>query len=107
MSKLEFESDGNGEEYKVKAIRNSAVYAKELDSGHHLPGLYYLVSWKSYPEEVNTWKPALAVLHLCKLITTFHRDSPEKPTATSPSMDSAPPMARPTVKPRAKASSTK
>ena len=30
-------------EYKVEAIQDSAVYAKELESGH-LPGLYYLVS---------------------------------------------------------------
>ncbi len=47
------------------------------------------------------------VLYLCKLISTFHHDYPEKPTMTSPPIDSAPPMARPTVKPRAEASSTK
>ncbi len=29
MSRLEFESDGNAEEYKIKAIRNNAVYARE------------------------------------------------------------------------------
>ncbi len=33
---------GNSEEYEVKAICNSAVYAKELEN--HLPDFYYLVS---------------------------------------------------------------
>ena len=42
---------GDNKEYKVKAICDSAVYAKE--SAGHLPGLYYLVSWKGYPEEEN------------------------------------------------------
>ena len=40
-------------EYKVKAIRDSAVYAKKSILGH-LPGLYYLVSWKRYLEEAKT-----------------------------------------------------
>ncbi len=52
MSMLEFESDGDGEEYEVEAICDSAVYARESEG--HLPGLYYLVSWKGYPEEENT-----------------------------------------------------
>ncbi len=104
-SRLEFKSDGDGKEYEVEAIRNSAVYARESEG--HLPGLYYLVSWKAYPKEENTWEHALAMLYLCKLNSTFHRDHPERLTATSPPIDSAPPMARPTVKPRAEASSTK
>ncbi len=53
-SRLEFENEGNGKEYEVEAICDSAVYAKKSDSGHHLPGLYYLVSWKGYPKERNT-----------------------------------------------------
>ncbi len=101
-SRLEFKSDGHGEEYEVEAICDSEVYAKELDSSH-LPGFHYLVSWKGYPEEENTWEPALTVVHLCKLISTFHHDHPERPTAISPPINSAPPMARPTVKPRAEA----
>ena len=47
----EFEP-GNNKEYKVEAIRDSAVYAKKAD--RYLPGLYYLVAWKSYPEKENT-----------------------------------------------------
>ena len=47
---LEFEASGNKKEYKVKGIYNSAVYARESEAGH-LPGLYYLVSWKGYPKD--------------------------------------------------------
>ena len=40
-TELEFEADDD-EEYKVKRIRDSAVYAKELDTKHLLE-LYYFV----------------------------------------------------------------
>ena len=40
-------------EYKEEAIRDSAVYAREPESGY-LPGLYYLLSWKEYLKEKNT-----------------------------------------------------
>ena len=49
---LEFEA-GNDKEYKIDGIWDSTVYAKESTTGQ-LPRLYYLVSWKSYPEEENT-----------------------------------------------------
>ncbi len=62
-----------------------------------MPGFYYLVLWKGYPEDENTWEPSLAVIHLRKLISTFDKEYLEKPTATSLPLDSAPPMARPTV----------
>ena len=55
---LEFEADDD-KEYEVDGIRDSAVYARE--SAGQLPGLYYLVSWKSYPKEENTWEPASAI----------------------------------------------
>ncbi len=41
-SRLEFENEGDREEYEVEAIRDSAVYARESEG--YLPGLYYLVS---------------------------------------------------------------
>ena len=52
MTELEFDA-GDSEKFEVEAIWDSAVYAMELKSGHLL-GLYYLVAWKSYPEEENT-----------------------------------------------------
>ena len=51
---FEFEAgDDKDKEYEVDGIWDSAVYAKESATGQ-LPGLYYLVSWKGYPEEENT-----------------------------------------------------
>ena len=35
---------------------------------------------------------------LRKIVSTFHKDHPEKPIATSAPLDSAPPMAKPTIK---------
>ena len=93
----EFEP-GDDKEYEVEAIWDSAVYARESKSGH-LPSLYYLISWKRYLEEENTWQPASAVQHLRKLISSFHKDHPDKPTATFFAIDTAPPMASPTVRP--------
>ena len=92
----------DSKDYKVEAIWDSTVYTNELESSH-LSGLYYLIAWKGYPKEENTWEPSSTVQHLKKLISSFHKDHPEKPTATSPPIDFAPPMARPTIKPTAKA----
>ena len=97
---LDVSKEGS-KKYKVKAIGNSAVYGKESKS--HLPGLYYLVAWKSYPKEEKTWEPDSALQYLKKLISLFHKDHPEKPTATFAPIDSAPLMARQIVKPTAKA----
>ena len=83
----------NSKKYKVEAIWDSAVYTRESESGH-LPGLYYLVSWKGYTEEKNAWEPASAMQHLKKLISSFHKDHHEKPTATFPAIDTTSPMAR-------------
>ena len=95
--KFDVGKDESGE-YEVEAIWDSAVYARESKSGH-LSCLYYLISWKGYLEEENTWEPASAVQHLRKLISLFHKDYPDKPTATFPAINTASPMARPTVKP--------
>ena len=56
----ELDAGDNSEEYKVEAIRDSAVHANKLESGH-LPGLYYLIAWKGYPKEENTWEASSAV----------------------------------------------
>ena len=52
-SQLGFEDNGEGEEYKVEAICDRAVYTRESESGHFL-GLYYLISWKGFLEKENT-----------------------------------------------------
>ena len=39
----ELDASDNSGEYEVEAIRDNAVYVRELELGH-LPGLYYLVS---------------------------------------------------------------
>ena len=91
---------GDNKEYEVEAIKNSAVYAKEAKE--QLPGLYCLVSWKGYPKEESTWEPSFSIMHLWKMISTFHKDHPEKPMATSSPFDSTPPMTKLSVKPSAK-----
>ena len=61
VRQIEFDtSDKKCGEYKVEVIWDSAVYMGESKSGHLL-ALYYIVSWKRYPEEENIWEPALAV----------------------------------------------
>ena len=90
----EFEARDN-KEYEVKAIIDSTVYDQQADD--EISGLYYLILWMGYPKKENTWEPLLAVIHLRKLISTFHKEHPEKPTAISSPLESTPPMTRPTV----------
>ncbi len=49
---LEFEVEGD-KKYEVEAIIDSTVYGQQANS-NQIPGLYYLVLWKSYSEEENT-----------------------------------------------------
>ncbi len=90
----EFEA-GDNNEYKVEAIIDSVVYGQQPNN--QMPGLYYLILWKGYPEEENIWEPSSAVIHLRKLINTFHKEYPEKSTAISLSFDSTLPIVRPTI----------
>ena len=82
----------------MEGIRDSAVYTRESEAGHLL-GLYYLVSWKGYSEDESNWEYASAVQHLWKLVSIFYKDHLDKPTATSPPIDLAPPMAKGTAPP--------
>ena len=88
---------GNSKQYNVEAIKDNAVYVNKAE--RYLPDLYYLVAWKRYFKEENTWKRLFAIQHLKKLINFFFRKYLKKLTATSPPIDFALPMARPTVKP--------
>ena len=96
MMELELKA-GNSEKYKVETIWDNAVYISKLESGQ-LPRLYYLIVWKSYPKEKNTWEPLSAVQQLKKLISCFHKKHPEKSIATFLLIDSALPMATPTIR---------
>ena len=83
---------GNSEEYDVKAIHDTNVYTKESNSSQHLAGFYYLILRKGYPKVENTWKPALAIQYLSRLVITFHKKHLEKLTAKFPLIDSTLPM---------------
>ena len=50
---MELDIDNKDKEYKMEAIQNSAVYARESKLGYLL-GLYYLMLWKGYSEEKIT-----------------------------------------------------
>ncbi len=89
---MEFEARGN-KKYEVKAIIDSVVYSQQ--NNNQMPGLYYLVLWKGSLKEENTWDPSLVVIHLRKLISTFHKEHPKKPTATSLLLGFALLMAKP------------
>ena len=97
----ELDVGGNSKEYEVETMRDSVVYTMELES-IHLPRFYYLVAWKGYPEEKNTWERVSAVQHLNKLISLFHKDHPKKPTVISLRVDFAQAITRPIIKPTAK-----
>ena len=95
VMELEFEA-GDSKKYKVEAIWDNAIYAN--NGKGYLPGLYYLVAWKKYPEKKNTWELSSAVQHLKKLINFFHKKHPEKRTATFSPIDFALAMVRLIVK---------
>ena len=95
---LEFKAGGNNEKYEMGDICDSAVYARELEVGHLL-GLYYLVTWKGYLEDESTWEFASAVQHPRKLVSIFHKNHPNKPTAIFLRIDIALPMAKRTALP--------
>lgn len=87
----------NSKKYKVKTICDSKVYARESDNSHP-QSLYYMILWKNYPKEENTWKSTLAMLHFYKIINTFYHDYPEKAIITFMPINSVLPIAKPMTK---------
>lgn len=96
MAQLEFNSGNRGNIvlYKIKALRNSVVYAKELLKGY-LSDLNNLVSWNSYTKRKNTQESMSAIQHLKKMLSEFHKIYPNKLTAISFLINSRPTMGRP------------
>ena len=95
VTKLDAGDDKSGE-YKVDAICNSAVYVRK--PADYLPKFYYLVSCKDYLKEENIWELYSAVQYLRKLISLFHKDHPDKLIAIFEAINTAPPIARLTIK---------
>jgi hypothetical protein len=58
------------EEYEVEII---------IDSRRKRGKVEYLVHWKGYPREEETWKPVDNVAHTPALIAQFHEQYPNKP----------------------------
>lgn len=81
------------QEYKVEEIKKSTVHTNKVVKSQLL-GLYYSISWKGYSQAKDTWEAAIAVIHLQKMINTFHKDYPKKPIAILLSIDSATLMAK-------------
>lgn len=92
------DADNSSGKYKVKTIQDSTVYIKESESGHLLE-FYYQVSLKEYPKKENTQKLISAIQHFRKLINLFYKNYPDKPTTISETINIAPLIAKPTVKP--------
>ena len=95
-TKLEIGNDKSGK-YKVRAICDSAVYARKLEG--YLLGLYYLIFWKSYLKERNNTEPYSVVWHLKRLICLFHKNHLDKLIAIFKAINIISLMARPTIKP--------
>ena len=61
----------NQEEYEVETILDSRVSGRQ--------GLQYLVKWKGYGNEENSWEPVTNLKHSKELIAEFHRLHPQAP----------------------------
>ena len=96
VMELEFQA-GKSKKYKMEEIQNSNVYANKAKG--YLPGPYYLIAFKRYSEEENTWEPSFASQYLKKPINSYYKKYPEKSAGIFSPMNSNPPMARPTIKP--------
>ena len=60
-------------EYEVEEILNSRMGGRE-----------YLVSWKGYPAEENTWEPSANLAIAADVIAEFHRANPNAVSQQNP-----------------------
>jgi hypothetical protein len=58
------------EEYEVEKILNSRKVGRQLQ---------YLIHWKGYGPEEDTWQPKADVANAPKLVRRFHQQHPEAP----------------------------
>ena len=65
-------------EYEVESILDSRVSRRKLQ---------YLVKWKGYPNEDNTWEPATALANASDAVTLFHRQYPSAPRPAPPQLN--------------------
>ena len=61
-------------EYEVEEILDSKLVRGKLQ---------YLVKWKGYTDEHNSWEPETNVKHSKKLLTEFHKQNPSAPRRIS------------------------
>jgi len=68
-----------------EVIDGSVEYEVEeiLDSHFHRNQLQYLVKWKGYPSEENTWEPENNLKNAWKVIDAFHAAHPSAPRRIS------------------------
>lgn len=70
----------NDKKYNVKIIFDNKVNANRIVS--KLSDLYYLISKKSYNKSKITWKSALVVINLKKIMSFFYKKYLKKPITT-------------------------
>ena len=61
----------NQEEYEVERILDSRMSGRQ--------GLQYLVKWKGYGNEENSWEPERNLANAQDLLQHYHRDHPQAP----------------------------
>src|SRR5713226_7395790 len=66
------------EEYEVKEILDSQKYQGKLQ---------YLINWKGYPSEENSWEPATTIKEdVPHLVTKFHKEHSQAVQSISPTI---------------------
>jgi hypothetical protein len=63
------------EEYEVEKVLDSRWYYKKLQ---------YLVQWKGYGAEHNTWEAAANLENAVDIVKKFHGDNPARPNPDQP-----------------------